>query len=206
MDPAESSAVSGGILPKRPFVVDTSLFVNTETRRLFGATASEALVAFLEKADAAGRECYVTPSVYREIMGYADIKSLPRAVRGLLIQKEAPLSQQIPGSLLILWVADMRQRIDRGLRVAEKAVRAGKNGETRELIRKLRVDYRRALREDALDSREDAELLLLAADLDGVLITADAGMQKAAGHLGVRMLSSEQAAALVGAGDSGERD
>jgi len=85
-------------------------------------------------------------------------------------------------------IEDIRDRINKGLRVAEKAVRSVGTVDERELIKGMRKSYREALREGIIDSREDVDLILLAKELDGMLVTVDHGAIKWAEKLGIRWL------------------
>ena len=97
-----------------------------------------------------------------------------------------------PAFLLYELIEDMRERINRGLRVAESAVRGvAKKGE-REAIQELRKKYREALREGIIDSKEDVDLILLAKELGAILVTADQGVIKWAEKLGIRWLFPEK--------------
>ena len=52
----------------------------------------------------------------------------------------------------------------------------------------MRKSYREALREGIIDSKEDVDLILLAKELDALLVTVDQGAIKWADKLGVRWL------------------
>jgi hypothetical protein len=56
------------------------------------------------------------------------------------------------------------------------------------LINKLRGRYREVLRQGILDSKEDVDVLLLAYELDGVLVSADEGMRKWADKVGITIV------------------
>lgn len=55
-------------------------------------------------------------------------------------------------------------------------------------ITDLRKKYRAALREGIIDSKEDVDLILLAKEMDGILMTADSGIVKWADKLGIRYI------------------
>jgi RNA ligase partner protein len=75
--------------------------------------------------------------------------------------------------------------------IAEEAVR--KNQESTDAaIRDLRKKYREALREGVIDSKEDVDRILLAMELDAMLVTVDQGALKWADKLGVRWLFPEK--------------
>ncbi len=89
-------------------------------------------------------------------------------------------------------IEDIRERINKGLRVAEKAVRgAAKEGEE-EIVKDLRRKYREALREGIIDSKEDVDLILLARELNALLVTADQGLIKWAEKFGIEWLISSK--------------
>ena len=52
----------------------------------------------------------------------------------------------------------------------------------------MRKSYREALREGIIDSKEDVDLILLAKELDALLVTVDHGAIKWAEKLGIRWL------------------
>jgi len=60
-----------------------------------------------------------------------------------------------------------------------------------EVIRSLREKYREALRQGILDSKEDLEVLLLAYELDAILVSADQGVRNWAKKLGVKLINPE---------------
>ena len=85
----------------------------------------------------------------------------------------------------------MRLRIDKGLRIAEEwTKRAGGLGEepTETLITKLRERFRATMRQGIIDSKEDMDVLLLAYELDGVLVSADEGLKTWANKVGIKLL------------------
>lgn len=178
------------------FVLDTSVFVNPEVRVQFGSTPTEALLGFLRVATRLrGVEFYMPPTTYKELMRFVDPEKLPKEVE-LIIRHKPPKKYElkVPAILLYELIEDVRNRIDKGLRVAEKAARQmqQKRGDDRDVIKNLRQDYRRALREGIIDSREDVDLILLALELDAVLVSADVGVQTWADKLGIRRLSPER--------------
>ncbi len=178
------------------FVLDTSVFVNPEIRIQFGDTPTASLDGFVRLAGRLSTvEFYMPPTTYEELMRFIDPAALPRNVE-LIIRHKPPKKYElkVPAMLLYELIEDIRQRIDKGLRVAEKAARQmmQTGGSERAIIKNLRQDYRRALREGIIDSKEDVDLILLALELDAVLVTADRGVQTWADKLGIRRLSPER--------------
>ncbi len=171
-------------------IIDTSIFTNPDVHRSFGATPTEALHAFLgiiEKLD--GPTFYMPPSIYHELLTFVEIKDIPTELQIRIFQKPPKRYElSVPAFLLYELIEDVRHRIDKGLRVAEEAVRETSPGTEPEAINNLRKKYRAALREGIIDSKEDVDLILLAKEMDGILISADTGIVKWADKLGIRYI------------------
>ncbi|MCI0468756.1 MAG: RNA ligase partner protein, partial [Nitrospirae bacterium] len=108
----------------------------------------------------------------------------------LILHQKPPKKHELvcPAYLLYELIEDMRERVNKGLRIAEKAVRAAENRKADDIIQDMRRKYREALREGIIDSKEDVDLLLLAMELDALLVTADHGLIKWAEKLGIKWL------------------
>ena len=133
------------------------------------------------------------PSVFNELLNFVDKGKIPGALLAVLHQKSPSIHEMTtPAVFLYELIEDMRNRINKGLRVAEKAVRNSGKSEEREVIQDMRKGFREALREGILDSKEDVDLILLAKELDAVLVTIDQGAIKWADKLGVRWLMPEK--------------
>jgi len=193
----ESESVSR-ILPssllKERVALDTSLFVNPDVKNSLGANPTEALNVFLSIA--AGihtHEFYMPPSTFHELLNFADKDRIDGELL-LILRQKPPKKYELkcPAVLLYELIEDMRDRVNRGLRVAESAVRATEKKKVDEIIQDLRKKYREALREGIIDSREDVDLLLLAMELDALLVTADQGLIKWAEKFGIRWLIPEK--------------
>jgi RNA ligase partner protein len=177
---------------KDRIVLDTSLFVNPDVRASLGPTPTEALDAFLFiAAQLPILEFYMPPSIFEELMNFVDSEKVPGDLLVYINQKSPKRHElNIPAFLLYEFVEETRDRVNKGLRVAERAARSDKPAD--ETIQDLRRKYREALREGIIDSREDVDLLLLAMELDALLITADQGVLKWADKLGIRWLLPEK--------------
>lgn len=182
-------------------VVDTSIFINPDSHHLFGKTPKEALANFLQSLKGTSNiKCYIPPSVYEELMKF--MESGISAEDFVIIDKKPPASYQsaVPALLVYEFIEEVRQRINKGLRVAEKHTRKGlknyledKNPDAeKEIIKNLRDEYRRALREGIIDSKEDFDLILLAKEMDAHLATSDQGLVKWAQKLGITCVSAKE--------------
>ncbi len=175
-------------------VLDTSLFVNPEVRKYFGETPTEALEGFLFlAAQIPILEFYMPPSIFKELLHFVNKDKISGDLLVILHQKPpSKYEMSCPAFLLYELIEDIRNRINKGLRVAESAVRTvGKKNEG-EVIQELRRKYREALREGIIDSKEDVDLILLAKELDALLVTADHGVIKWAEKLGIKWLFPEK--------------
>jgi RNA ligase partner protein len=175
---------------KEKVVLDTSLFVNPEVRTDFGKTPTEAIENFLSiAAQIPILEFYMPPSIFQELFNFIDENKVSGDLLTIIRQKPPKRHElSCPAFLLYELIEDIRERVNKGLRVAEKAVRDIKKGEEKEIIQSLRRNYREALREGIIDSKEDVDLILLAKELDALLITIDHGVIKWAEKLGIRWL------------------
>lgn len=175
---------------KEKVVLDTSLFVNPEIRVDFGKTPTEAIEGFLFLASQIPTlEFYMPSSIFRELLNFIDADRVSGDLIAMLRQKPPSRHElSCPGFLLYELVEDIRERVNKGLRIAEKAVRNTAKQDEKEVLQVLRRNYREALREGIIDSKEDVDLILLAKELDALLVTADNGAIKWAEKLGIRWL------------------
>jgi len=171
-------------------VLDTSLFVNPDVRNDFGDSPTEAIKGFLKIAELIeGLEFYMPSSIFAELLNFVEQRRIPGSFLAVMNQR-SPSKHELtcPAFLLYELIEDIRDRINKGLRIAEKAVRNAGKSDEREVIQGMRKSYREALREGIIDSKEDVDLILLAKELDALLVTADHGAIKWAEKLGIRWL------------------
>jgi len=188
-----SSKFEGSFYPQR-VVLDTSLFVNPDVRKSFGDTPTEALEAFLFLAAQIHiLEFYMPPSIFEELLHFIEKDKIPEDLL-LILHQKPPKKHELkcPAFLLYELIEDIRERVNKGLRIAEKAVRSVETKSSDEIIQDLRRKYREALREGIIDSKEDVDILLLAMELDALLVTADQGLIKWAEKLGIKWLFPEK--------------
>ena len=187
-------------LKEENFVIDTSIFTNPDVYISFGRTPTTALKNFLKlisKLD--GPNFYMPPSIYEELMNFIDGDKIPKDLQIRIFQKPPKkYEMDVPAFLLYELIDDVRHRIDKGLRVAEQAVRDVITDTAEpETITNLRRKYRSALREGIIDSKEDVDLILLARELVGILVTADTGIMTWADKLGIRFVESRNLRGII---------
>jgi RNA ligase partner protein len=198
-------------MPEHPlrqrFVLDTSVFL-TDGIRYEDETLADALARLLDLIAEAKLQldisCYIPPSVYEELASMLEDREVPAETRSKLntwLIKKNPdrYGVTIPAELVYEYIDEMADRVDRGLRVSEKAVRkaeesrneaenAGDITAVDRVVSDLREEYRSTLRRGVLDSREDFDLLVLARELDAGVVTEDTGIINWAEDFGLRYL------------------
>lgn len=126
------------------------------------------------------------------------------------IVKKSPnrYDTKIPSEIFYEYVQDMRERMNKGMRISENAiweaaveslVRMSRGGEKSQIeaeivgkaIADFRKRYRLALRKGTLDSAPDLDVLLLAKELGAGVVAADEGIKVWAERLGLRFLSAQ---------------
>jgi RNA ligase partner protein len=199
-------------VPNNVIVLDTSVFVNPASAHVFGDSLTVAFTRFLELAQSVeGVEFYMPPSIYTELMHFCEESKVPSNLL-LLINRRPPKKNElrVPGVFIYTLVESMRDRVDRGLRLAERHVREALDGTASDkaaiastegdkkvrpdahVIGLLRESYRRIMREGMLDSKADVDLLLLAYEMNATLVSADQGVLEWAENLGVALLAHER--------------
>ncbi len=175
-------------------VLDTNIFVNPDSRYLFGKTPREALNNFLETL---GKKenvcCFMPPSIYEELTKFVGYVSISK--KSILINKKPPSKYElsIPSLMFYELIEEMRTRINKGLRVSEKHIReALKSKEEQNIIKSMREEYRVALREGMIDSKEDCDLLILSKELNAYLATSDNGLILWAHKLGINCITAQE--------------
>lgn len=182
--------------PIRPrFVLDTSLFVNPDARRKFGESVDHAVNRLLKITRERNFEIYMPVSVFRELSNFASSEALISFRRDAVVRSPDLYSLQIPAAVFHSFIREMRDRINKGLRIAEDAIY---RKPTPENLRRLRQEYREALRGGMVDSTEDLDVILLAKEIGGTIISADEGIAKMAEALGIEVCSASYFISMYG--------
>ena len=203
---------------RQRFVLDTSLFITEEIRRGDEdlEDALERLLGLIAEARLQlDISCYVPPSIYEELLGMLRDRDVdPEIVAKLntwIIKKNPDRYEvMIPAELVYGFIEEMSERVNRGLRVSEKAVRKAENHQEAEVeseheyvsqvdrvISDLREEYRRTLRQGVLDSQEDFDLLVLARELEAGVVTEDTGIINWAEDFGLRYMKGRDFPTLL---------
>ena len=202
---------------KQRFVLDTSVFITDEIRRDDEDVEAAVLRLLGLVADAKlqlGISCYVPPSIHAELTGMLDDRDVSDDVYEKLntwvIRKNpAHFEVMIPADVVYQFVNEMSDRVNRGLRISERAVREAQElddttledhdykTEVDQLVGNLRDKYRRTLRQGILDSKEDFDLLVLARELEAGVVTEDQGIINWAEDFGLRYMYGREFPALL---------
>ncbi len=174
------------------FVLDTSVFLTQHIREkdedIESAVCS--LLDLIEKGNQKGYTFLMPPSTQDELLEILEDKNNNETLRKLKsnIKRKGPTRYEVKvsGEVLHDFVEEMRKRIDKGLRLSEKAVREVEEMEEEPekehysksdvAISDLRDNYKEALRKGIVDSREDLDLLLLGKELNAVIVSEDNGV------------------------------
>lgn len=180
---------------KQRFVLDTSAFtgLNLEKKQIEKHILN--LIKLISTAKKAGISCYTPPSVWTELKQMLENKGISKRHIHILdvwlIQKAPSMTElMVPSEFLYDYVGEVRERFNKGLREAEKAVLSkGGNRPDEIVIKELREKYKTSMRQGILDSKEDLDILLLAKELNAGVVANDEGIQKWAKKWGIRLIN-----------------
>ncbi len=182
------------LVPRSRVVVDTSIFVNPDAQKLFGSDAGSAIRRIVELTRRSSLEIYMPLSIFRELSDFADEGALKELRAEAVVRPPDMYNLQVPAAIFHMFVRELRQRVNKGLHIAEKAIQSENLPEN---IRWVRQHYREALRTGIIDSVEDLEVVFLAKEVGGVILTADQGIANMAGELGIEVFMAEEFLSLI---------
>ncbi len=179
------------------YVLDANLFFNMEAGLNLGEKTEDVVKKLTEMAKklkaAEKAEFYLPPRVVDEFLSFFENKDqafLEDFLSAITVKSPDAAKVTFPGHVFYELIDDIRQRSYRGLNIGEEEIeRAGKamqgkdNLSTKDfqiqigsVIKKFRERYRQATRFGFLDSLADLDLIVLAKELDGFLISTDEGV------------------------------
>jgi Predicted DNA-binding protein containing PIN domain len=195
------------------YVLDTNIFFNMSAGINLGQKTEEVVINLTEiikklkeknKAD-----FFVPPTIIDEFLSFFENKNQPflKEFISLLTIKSPKIDKiNFPSRIFYLLIEDIRSRHFRGLNIAEEEIKNAakkfllineklsekefqiKLGET---IRKFRERFRQATRFGFLDSVADLDLIVLANEIDGYLVSTDEGVIKWAKTFGTKIMPAE---------------
>lgn len=192
------------------YIIDTNLFFNMEASMGLGETTADIvknLVKAVQKAPENDLEIIVPPAIVQEITSFFDSPDdqLLKSLFGSITVKSPSTSEQsVSATIFEQLIEDYRDRAYRAMKVAEEeAINTAQMFMGKEvlpqkefqmacgkILTKLRERFRNATRTGTIDSKADFELIMLARETDGYLVTTDEGVTYWARLLGVKEMSS----------------
>lgn len=186
---------------EKKYVLDTSAFLTNYIREDESLeSAVKGLLSTIEQAHREeGIEFYMPPSTFaelRDILNSNDVEDEVIESLEAWVTKKSPSRYEVsvPGEVVANFIEDMRDRVNKGLRDSEKAIREVEETEEPEkehytsedvVISDLRDKYKETMRKGILDSREDLDMLLLSREIEAEVVTEDKGVISWAEDFGV---------------------
>ena len=179
------------------YILDANLFFNMEGGLGLGEKTEavvKKLTDMVNKLKTAKKaEFYMPPRVVDEFLSFFENKEqqfLKDFLSVITVKSPDVSKMTFPAQVFYELVGDIRQRSYRGLNIGEEEIEkagkimAGKNNlstkdfqiQIGSVVKKFRERYRQATRFGFLDSVADLDLIVLAKELDGFLISTDEGV------------------------------
>jgi RNA ligase partner protein len=188
------------------YILDTNLFFNMEAGLGMGEKSEDVIRTMTEtilRRKATGDTFLMPPRVVEEFRGFFEDPEQP-FLRAFLaeIEVKSPYldTMTIGANVFYKLVNDIRQRSYRGMDVGEEEIKrgaqlfAGKEVPDRKsfemgigpVVKTFRERYRNATRTGFLDSLADLDIITLAREVEGIVVSADEGVLKWGRIFGVR--------------------
>ncbi len=197
---------------KQRFVLDTTAITDTgmivkEGYDTLCQSANDILDLIAQARLKLNISCYIPyPTVYNELLSFLKRYECEEEVFIKLdtwLVKKTPnrYEVKIPAAIFYEYVLTMRQKINKGRRIAEEFIWESSaitaktekdkiQAEIGSLVSRFREKYRNALRQGILDSTPDLDVLLLAKELDAGVVSSDAGIKKWSERMGLRFVEA----------------
>ena len=193
------------------FVLDTNIFFNMGAGFCLGEKTEEVIKNLTKRIKKLKKEqkavFYMPPSAVDELLSFFKDKNQQFIKEFLaLINIQSPEKNKINFSAVSFYklISEIRERSYRGMNIAEEEIidlanfilknlpkdKIDFQKKTGVFIKKFRERYRKATREKFLDSVTDLDLIVLAKEKDGFLVTSDEGVIIWARELGVKEMPS----------------
>ncbi len=195
------------------YVLDTSGVTDPRLREVFNVKTLDGVVReyarlLIRAHIVLQAEFYTTPSTAMEMRAFMERNGVGRDaidmfMGAIVIRPPDLYTTHIPAIVMGDWISDMLMRITKGLRVAEESLRraarksydagtrrdrSGFEEAVAREIHELRQKYREATRKGVIDTSIDFDLVVLAKELGGELVTNDQGIMKLCDQLGVKYI------------------
>lgn len=192
------------------YVLDTNLFFNMESGLGIGQKTEEVVIAAthaMRTMRTKGIEFFTAPKIVEEFLSFFENKEQPfiKDFLSVLTVKSPDMHAiQLPAFLTAQLIEDVRNRNFRGQAIAEDEItnagrqmggvttldKKGFEMQIGPIIKRFRTKYRQATRFGFLDSVADLEIIVLAKEIDGLLVSADEGLIRWARTFGVKEIAA----------------
>jgi len=179
------------------YILDTNLFFNMEAGLGLGKKTEEIIINLtniisrLKKEKKA--EFFMPPSIVSEFLGFFENKEqlfLKNFLSVIVIKSPEKSKISFPSTVFYQLIEDIRTRSYRGLNISEEEIESAGRSMMKEkdlgkkdfqikigaTIKNFRSRYRNATRTGFLDSVADLDLIVLAKEQNGYLISSDEGV------------------------------
>jgi RNA ligase partner protein len=186
------------------YILDTNLFFNMQAGLNFGPTTEKVM----ERMTHCGKnvKLYMPPRIVEEFLSFFENKeqeTIKKLLAEIVVKSPNIDSFQFPASIFYTLVDDIRNRSYRGLRTGEEEIEqaaqsfmGGQSLTKMEFQKKVGVQikgfrdrYRQATRVGFLDSIADLDIIVLAKEIDGIVVSTDEGLLKWSRLFGVKEMS-----------------
>lgn len=179
------------------YILDTNLFFNMEAGLGLGKKTEEIIINLTDIASRLKKEkkveFFMPPSIVSEFLGFFENKEqsfLKNFLSIITIKSPEKSKINFPSTVFYQLVEDIRTRSYRGLNISEeeiesagKSMMGGKDLGKKDFqikigatIKNFRNRYRNATRTGFLDSVADLDLIVLAKEQNGYLVSSDEGV------------------------------
>ncbi len=177
------------------YILDTNLFFNMEAGLDLGGKTDEVVFSLTQAIKKVRSEAhfYMPPRIVDEFLSFFDDREQPflkEFLAEITIKSPDTHSIQVAAPVFYKLIEDIRARSYRGLAVAEEEIQKAAElmagaGQLQKkdfqmkvgpVVKTFRDRYRQATRTGFLDSVADLDLIMLAKETDGFLISSDEGV------------------------------
>lgn len=192
------------ILIMDTYILDTNLFFNMQAGLDFGKTTDEVI----RNMTSYGKKAHflMPPKIVEEFLSFFDNKeqdNIKKLLAEITVKSPVIESFEFPATVFYTLVDDIRNRSYRGLRAGEEeiehAAQALMNAgplskmdfqkRVGEQIKGFRDRYRQATRVGFLDSIADLDIIVLAKETNGTVVSTDEGLLKWSRLFGVKEIA-----------------
>ncbi|OGK15215.1 RNA ligase partner protein [Candidatus Roizmanbacteria bacterium RIFCSPHIGHO2_01_FULL_39_12b] len=194
------------------FALDTNLFFNLQSGLQWGGSSKEVIEKFNQYATILVQQkkafFYMTPNIVDEMKSFFTDEPdyLNAFFTNIIVKSPDSAKGTIGANVLREFVEETRNRAYRGMKVAEEEIDVGAKlmmgkdtmsavdyqKEIGAVITKFRERFRQATRFNFIDSAADIDLILLAREVDGALVSADEGVMRWGRMIGINEVSPSQ--------------